>query len=210
MILKDDSIAILGAGGHAKVVISAIIEAGMSVYAIFDDDEKKWGKQILGIPIMGPLELIKQKKIKKAVIAIGDNSVRKEIAEQLNGYCEWITVIHPHSYIHPSVKLGEGTVVFAGAIIQPETEIGMHTIVNTGATIDHDCKIGNYVHIAPGVHLAGNVSIREGTFLGIGSSVINNLAIGEWVIVSAGGIVIKDIPSFSKIAGVPAKPIRKN
>jgi sugar O-acyltransferase (sialic acid O-acetyltransferase NeuD family) len=208
MILKDDGIAIVGAGGHAKVVISAIVEAGMPVNAVFDDDEKKWGKEILGIPVIGPLKLIKQKKIKKAVIAIGDNSARKNIAERLNAYCEWITVIHPHSYVHPSVKLGEGTVVFAGAVIQPETEIGRHAIVNTGTTVDHDCKIGDYVHIAPGVHIAGNVSIGEGTFLGIGSSVINNVTIGSWVIVGAGGVVIKDIPSYSKVAGVPVKSLK--
>ncbi|MCR4431989.1 MAG: acetyltransferase [Tepidanaerobacteraceae bacterium] len=208
MILKNDGIAIVGGGGHAKVIISTILEAGMQVYAVVDDDEKKWGKEILGIPIAGPLEMIIRKGIKKAVIAIGDNSVRKEIAKRLNSYCEWITVIHPYSYVHPTVKLGEGTVVFAGAVIQPETEIGRHTIINTGATIDHDCKIGDYVHIAPGVHLAGNVSIGEGTFIGIGSSVINNVTIGNWVILGAGGVVIKDIPAFSKMAGAPAKPIR--
>ncbi len=81
-------------------------------------------------------------------------------------------------------------------------------IINTGITIDHDCKIGDFVHLAPGVNLAGGVLVEEGSFLGINSSVIPYKRIGKWVTVGAGGAVIQDVPEFTTVVGVPAKPIR--
>jgi sugar O-acyltransferase (sialic acid O-acetyltransferase NeuD family) len=202
-------LVVLGAGGHAKVLISALKELNINILAILDDDEQKWGKDILGIRISGPIEKIKSGNFNAAVIAIGDNGKRKELAEQYVKYCQWQTIIHPYSYVHPSTKIGPGSVVFAGAIIQPDALIGDHVIINTGATIDHDCTVGNFVHIAPGVHLAGNVSVGEGSFLGIGSSVIPNKKVGKWSIVGAGAVVIEDLPDFSISVGIPARPIKQ-
>jgi sugar O-acyltransferase (sialic acid O-acetyltransferase NeuD family) len=206
MIDASRSLVVVGGGGHAKVVVSTLQQAGYSVLRVLDDDNSRWGSKILGIPITGPISAVKEED--KALIAIGNNSTRQRIVESLQ--LEWQTVVHPTAYVHPSVKLGVGTVVFAGAVIQPETTIGNHVIVNTGATIDHDCIIGDYVHVAPGCHLAGNVRLGEGTILGIGSAVIPNIRIGSWAIVGAGGIVIEDLPDRIVAVGVPARKKRQD
>jgi sugar O-acyltransferase (sialic acid O-acetyltransferase NeuD family) len=202
-------LVVLGAGGHAKVLISVIKELDINILAILDDDEQKWGEDILGIKISGPIEKIKSGNFDAAVIAIGDNGKRKELANQYDEYCQWKTLIHPYSYVHPSAKIGSGSVLFAGAIIQPDVLLGDHVIINTGASVDHDCIVESFVHIAPGVHLAGNVSVGEGSFLGIGSSVIPNKKIGKWAIVGAGAVVIDDIPDFSVSVGIPARHIKR-
>ncbi len=195
---------VVGGGGHAKVVISTVQQAGYSVVRVLDDDISRWGTKILGIPITGPISALQEGQ--KALLAIGDNSMRKSIVEGLK--LEWLTVVHPAAHVHPSVKLGSGTVVFAGAVIQPDTTIGNQVIVNTGATIDHDCILDDYVHVAPGCHLAGNVRVGEGTILGIGSSVIPNIRIGSWTTVGAGGIVIDDLPNGIVAVGIPARAMR--
>jgi sugar O-acyltransferase (sialic acid O-acetyltransferase NeuD family) len=177
--------------------------AGQSIACVFDDDDAKWGTEVLGVRIAGPIAGIKVGQDKFGIIAIGNNSIRREVARTLN--LQWVAVAHPAAYIHPSVKLGPGSVVFAGAVVQPETVIGDHVIVNTGATVDHDCIIGDFAHIAPGVHLAGSAQIGEGSLLGIGSSVIPGIRIGSWVTVGAGGIVIRDLPDGVVAIGVPAK-----
>jgi sugar O-acyltransferase (sialic acid O-acetyltransferase NeuD family) len=138
------------------------------------------------------------------VIAIGDNRIRQKLAGEID--MEWLTVVHPQSYVHSSVKLGEGSVVFAGAIIQPGAVIGAHAIINTGATVDHDCMVGDFVHLAPGVRLAGGVEIAEGAFLGIGAVVIPSRRVGEWAVIGAGGVVVKDITGGVTAVGVPAMP----
>ena len=201
-------VVVIGAGGHAKVVISTLQAAGVTVDLALDEDERKWGSKILNVPVEGPTNLIKRMENVTAVIAIGSNSVRKKIALEYPNV-RWLTVIHPRAYVHESVQIGEGTVVFAGAVIQPYTKIGSHVIINTSATIDHDCEIGDYAHIAPGSHLAGSVKVGEGTLIGIGASVIPGVKIGEWAIVGAGAVVIDDIPPYTTVVGVPAKPINK-
>ncbi len=195
-------IAVIGAGGHAKVVISTLAAAGQLAVVAFDDDPSRWGSEVLGVPVPGPITGAVNAAFDSALIAIGNNARRKEIAGTVN--LEWITVIHPSAYVHSAVKLGEGTVVFAGAVIQPETVIGDHVIVNTGATIDHDCRIADFAHIAPGASLAGNVVVGEGTLVGIGSSVIPGIRIGSWATLGAGAVAVRDIPDHAVAIGVPA------
>ena len=158
---------LIGCGGHAKVVAATLLDAGCDVAAVFDDDSARWGTTLSGVPIVGPIDAIKQRERLPAVIAIGNNRIRKRIAERLD--LEWLTVVHPKASVDASVELGQGTVVFAGAVIQPDTRVGDHAIVNTAASVDHECLVGDFVHLAPGVHLAGGVSVGDGAFLGIGS-----------------------------------------
>ena len=204
----DNGVTILGAGGHAKVVISTLLSANVKINKILDDNPDKWGSRILSIKITGPLSEVDSSSAGDAIIAIGDNKTRKRIVEKYQ-HAQWMmAVIHPDAYVHPSVRLGRGTVVFAKAVVQPDTVIGDHCIVNTGATVDHDCRIGNYVHISPGVNLAGEVCLDEGVFCGIGGKVITGITVGRWSTVGAGGVVIGDLPGYSLAVGVPAKIVR--
>lgn len=199
---------VIGAGGHAKVVASTVIEAGIEIEGIYDDDPCKWGKYIFDIPVKGSLSMINESGCPNAVIAIGDNGTRRTIAERF-GYLQWTPVVHPDAYVHSSVHLGGGTVVFAKAVIQPDSVVGEHCIVNTGATVDHDCSLGNYVHIAPGVNLAGGVMLGSGVFCGIGAKVIEGISIKDWTVVGAGSVVVRNLPEYSLAFGVPAKVVRR-
>jgi len=204
----EGNVIVLGGGGHAKVVVSSLLALGIKIEAIVDDKENKWGKNIFNIPITGQHDA-GDLKDRKAVIAIGDNQTRKRLAIGTS-VAGWKKVIHPHAYVHPSVSIGEGTVVFAGAVIQPDAVIGRHCIINTGAVIDHDCVIGDFAHVGPGARLAGGVTAGEGAFLGIGTVAIVGVSIGKWSIVGAGGVVTENIPDNVIAVGVPAKVIKKN
>lgn len=203
----NNGIFVVGAGGHSKVVVSCLQERSMSIAAILDDDESKWGRRILGVPVRGPVALLNGCKGAKVIPAIGDNNARLLMMNRFSDAI-WITVVHPAAWVHKSVALGAGTVIFAGAVVQPDTHIGLGCIVNTGATIDHDCFVGDGVHIAPGSNIAGGVEIGEGSFLGIGAKVIPNIKIGKGVIIGAGSIIIRDIPDLVTAVGVPARIIK--
>lgn len=203
----DDDIIMIGAGGHAKVVINTLIQLNIGIKCIYDDDNEKWGQSLCGVEIAGPISDLIYSVKRRAVMAIGDNQTRKKFANRFENY-DWITVIHPRATVHPSVCIGEGTVVFAGAVIQPDTIIGNHCIVNTNASIDHDCIVEDYAHIGPGSCLAGNVKVGEGAFFGIGSVAIMGSAIGRWSTVGAGAAVIHDIPDNVTAVGLPARVIK--
>lgn len=209
-LMKDKSlpVVVLGAGGHAKVVIATMEEAGIPVSFVLDDDPAKWGTEILGVKVMGGFSELTKRGVVRAVIAIGDNKTRKKVVERWSSCCMWLTVVHPQAYVHPTAKIGEGTVVFTGACIQPDTVVGKHAIINTGALIDHDCEIGDFVHIGPGSALAGGVHVGEGALVGIGSRVIPGRTIGMWAAVGAGSVVIQDIPAFTTAVGVPAREVK--
>lgn len=203
-MVQHRGVFVLGAGGHGKVVISTLHAAGHRVAAVLDDDSARWGKTLLGLPIVGAITELPDSGEAQAVIAVGDNRVRERLARQFRNV-EWITAVHPSAYVHPSVHLGPGTVLCAGVVVQPDAVIGAHVIVNTRATVDHDCQVGDYVHLAPGVHLAGGVRVEQGALLGIGSVVIPGCRIGEWTTIGAGGVVVRDLPRRITAIGVPAR-----
>ena len=185
-------------GGVAQAV-------GEDVAGIYDDDASKHGSELLGVRVLGSIEAA-ARGVHHAIMAVGNNSTRKRIVEELSGL-QWATAVHPRALVHPSVTLGPGTVVFAGAVIQPDTTLGAHVIVNTGATIDHDGILADYVHVAPGAHLAGGVRLGEGVFMGIATSTMPGTSVGAWATVGAGAAVVRDLPGNVTAVGVPARSL---
>ena len=204
--MNKERIAVIGAGGHAKVVASTLMAAGHQVVSFYDDDLQKRGTHIFGIPVVGPVSELKYDNFSHAIIGIGQNDQRKRLVEKLD--LDWITVIHPYAWVHPEVSLGAGTVVCAGAIVQPYSRIGSHVIINTRASVDHDCCVGDYVHLALS-HLAGGATANEGAFLALGSIVFPGVQIGASATVSAGSVAMKDVMPRSIVAGTPARLIKE-
>lgn len=204
--MLNNSVYVIGAGGHAKVIISTLYANGYTCKGVYDDNKQLWGKTILDNPVLGPVADLEDINSNLAIIGIGDNGARKTISEKFTNI-KWISLIHPYSWVHESVKIGQGSVVFAGAIIQPDTIIGNHSIINTSASVDHDCYIGDFCHIAPGTHIAGGVQIQEEIFIGIGSTIVPNVKIIANTLVGAGSTVIKNIGVPGTYIGCPAKKV---
>ena len=202
-------VILIGGGGHAKVLMSTLMEVGIGIGGIYDDDPQKHGKDLLGSRIIGPISMIDSSFRGDAVLGVGDNITRRTLADRLN-HLRWVTVVHPRAFVHRSVTLGEGTVIFAGAVVQPDVVVGRHCIVNTNAAIDHDCILGDYVHLAPGTCLAGNVSVGEGAVLGAGGVGIIGITIGRWSVLGAGAVATTNIPDNVTAVGVPARVIKKS
>jgi sugar O-acyltransferase (sialic acid O-acetyltransferase NeuD family) len=194
---------VLGAGGHAKVVIATARAAGEDALEVVDDNPALHGQHVLGLPVRGGVAAVLADPTARAVIAIGRNDVRARLAD--GARCQFVTLVHPSAISH-AAALGAGTVVFAGAIIQPDATLGAHVIVNTGASIDHDGALGDFVHVAPGSRLAGNVTLGAGAFLGIGAVCCPGVTIGAWTTVGAGAAVVRDLPAGCVAVGVPARP----
>jgi sugar O-acyltransferase (sialic acid O-acetyltransferase NeuD family) len=199
-------VVVIGAGGHGKVVVSTLQASGIRVDAVYDDNPERWDSDILGVPVRGPVDELKGAVGVTGVLGVGDNTIRERLSQSLP--LDWLTVIHPQAFVHSSARIGEGTVVFAGAVIQPEVVVGRHAIVNTCASIDHDCRVGNFVAVCPGAHLAGAVTVGERCLLGTGCSVIPQIQIASDVIVGAGTVVIRNLPAGCTVVGTAPRYIR--
>jgi sugar O-acyltransferase (sialic acid O-acetyltransferase NeuD family) len=204
-------IGILGAGGHAKVVADAILAAGKHhVAGFFDDDPLRLGKVCFGFPVLGPIDAWRGHSIDSLVVGIGDNQKRKLQYDRLiEAGATLTTVVHPAATIGRGVEFGSGTVVFAGVVVNCDTIVGPNNILNTSCLVDHDCVIGGHTHIAPGAKLAGQVRLGEGVFVGLGAKVTPSIVVGDWAIIGAGAVVIRDVAKDSKVAGVPARNIKR-
>jgi len=144
---------ILGAGGHARVIVDVLEGIGEVDIAGFTSPE---GTQetLCGYPRLGTddaLDEILRSGVRLAFAAVGENERRKACIHLLraSGF-GLINVISPHAVISARAVLGEGVAVLPGAIINAAAQISDGVIVNTNASVDHDCVIGACAHIAPG------------------------------------------------------------
>jgi sugar O-acyltransferase (sialic acid O-acetyltransferase NeuD family) len=207
-------VVIIGAGGHARVIADAIhaCEAkhrGIRLVGYLEDDRGHVGRKNLGKCVLGHIRDLTVTPHDAVVIGIGDNRIRRKLFRDLSTQGEKImTVVHPQATVARDVKMGRGTVVFAGVVINSGASIGNNVILNTGCSVDHDCAVNSHAHICPGVHLGGGVRIGEGVLVGIGSSIVHNRTIGAWSEVGAGAGVIRDVPPRTEVIGVPAVAVR--
>lgn len=194
-------LTIIGASGHGKVIADIAIRNGYREIEFIDEDGVK--KECAGFPVVG--NSINIGNINNDIIvAIGNAKDRERIQDKF----DVTTLIHPQASISRRVKLGEGSVVMAGAVVNSDTSIGKGCIINTGSSVDHDCLIGNYVHVSVGAHVAGNCEINDRVWIGAGAIISNNIRICEDCFIGAGAIVVQDILEKGTYVGCPAKKIK--
>jgi sugar O-acyltransferase (sialic acid O-acetyltransferase NeuD family) len=205
-------VIILGGGGHAKVLIDALLLQRRKVLGYIARD--KGEERILGFSYLGDERMIlewdpKKLKLVNGLGSIRSTSSRKELYDRFRrkGY-HFESVVHPSAVIASGVRLEEGVQIMARVVVGPESRLGTNTLVNTGAVVDHDCNIGAHVHIAPGAVLNGNVRIEGRVHVGTGAIIIQGLVIGSNSVIGAGSVVIDDVPEGVTVVGVPAKVIR--
>lgn len=203
-------ILVVGAGGHAKVVIELLRAGGGHVAGLLDADPTP--REVLGAPVLGDdarLADLRAQGLRHIFVALGDNNLRLRLGRQAQGLdYEVLNAISPDAMISPSAEIGLGVAIMAGAVINAQTLIADFAIINTGARVDHDCILGEACHIAPGTTLAGGVQVGSRAFLGAGCTVIPRTCIGEAALIGAGACVTFDIPSHTLAFGVPARVAR--
>ncbi|SIN98578.1 acetyltransferase [Halodesulfovibrio marinisediminis] len=203
---------ILGAGGHAKVLVDILRQrehfCGAFVSPMFTSEPVFSGLQWLASDddvckfSSGNTVLV------NGIGMLPGKHLRKELFLSFSalGY-RFKKVISPQAIVSTYAELGDGVQVLPGAIIQAGVVIGANTIINSGAIIEHDCVIGEHCHIAPGVTMSGQVSVGTSVHIGTGANLIQSISVGEDVVVGAGAIVTKNVDSFKKV--YPARGIIK-
>jgi sugar O-acyltransferase (sialic acid O-acetyltransferase NeuD family) len=211
-----DKIIVIGGGGHAKVVIDALLASGKYKIAAVLDPALRKGAEVLGVKVAGgdnELPRFFRSGVKNCIIAIGsvgDISQRGKLylkAEE-TGF-NFPVLIHPKAIVSKYSCLGDGTFVAAGAVVNAGAVVGINCIINTGAVVEHDCRLGDFVHISPNATLCGNVTVNDGAHVGAGSTVIEGLSIGKNALIGAGSMVAGNVGDGWLCYGVPARKKEK-
>jgi sugar O-acyltransferase (sialic acid O-acetyltransferase NeuD family) len=208
-------IAIVGASGHAGVVIDIVEKTGeLSIVGLIDSFRPK-GAGRLGYSILGSEGDIPTLRAEygfdRIIIAIGDNWVRFQLWEKIRTANEQLvlsSVIHPSAQIARDVMIGPGTVAMAGVVVNTGARIGAGCILNTSCSVDHDCDLGEFSSLGPGVTIGGDVRIGRFSAVSLGAKVIHGVTIGEHSVIGAGATVVRNVPEGVVAYGTPARVIR--
>src|SRR6056297_1009504 len=201
---SNRKVLLIGAGGHARVVVEALLDMGGTqvVGAVSRD-----GGAIAGLPVPAVWaesdweSAAESSEASTVSVAIGDNAARRRWMANITESGRSVTqAISAGAIVSGSAAVGPGAQLMAGAVVNAMAVLGDGVIVNTNASVDHDCRIGDFVHIAPGAVLGGTVTVGDGAFVGLGARVLPGITIGEGATVGAGAVVL----------GMPARPLDRS
>lgn len=209
----NDSLVLIGSGGHAKSILFAIAPDRYSeVLSV------TWGPECFSSSL--PVKQLHLKELSHLVVsrqseyfvAVGDRDLRLKIVMQLleiDQEIEFATLISRSAIIASDLDIGQGTFIGHGVYVGPGCKIASHVVLNTGTILEHDCTISDFSMISPGAVIGGNVRIGSNSFVGIGSTLRDGISIGDGAVIGAGSLVVKDIQPNSLNYGVPSREIKK-
>ncbi len=196
MKAADKPRVVLGAGGHAQVLVEALRTRRQKV--LFQVDES------------GEARLAKMKP-SQALLVVGvgaksDTKTRRALFERYKtvGW-SFAQVVAASAVVAPSARLGEGAQVLTLAVVHPGSAIGDNAVINTAAVIEHDCSIGAHAFVGPGAVICGGCAIGTGAFVGAGAVILPGVKVGAGALVAAGAVVTRDVPALGRVQGVPAR-----
>lgn len=197
-------VVLIGAGGHGKVIAEIIEKCGDKVIGFLDDNTNL--KDVGGYNVLGTVDKCVEWQNCEFIIAIGNNLIRKRIAEKYS-FLNYYTAVHPRAVVSENVKIGHGSCVMPNAVINNFAVIGNHCIINTSAVIEHDNNIHDFVHISPNATLCGTVEIGKYTHIGANAAVKNNVSICDNCIIGMCAAVIRNINIEGTYVGIPARKL---
>jgi len=202
----------LGAGGHAKVMIDALLLCpGIEVVGLLDADPTSHGTRVLGVEVLGGDDLLARFASDGFHFFIGvggaaGTTLRRSLYEKAIGLgMEPLGFVHPAATIAESAELGGGVDVLAGVVVGADAVLKENVLVNTHAVVEHDAVVGDHVHVAVSAAVLGGATIGAGAFIGSGAVIREGIRIGEAAVVAAGAVAARDVPDGVVVMGIPAK-----
>ncbi len=110
-------------------------------------------------------------------------------------------LVHPQAYVHDLDKVGEGSVVMAGAVVDVNARLGPLTVVWPSVVVNHDSGIAANTFLSPNSTVCGFVTIGEHCFVGAGTTIVDHVNVPTESFLKAGSLYTSK-SKFSKIEGL--------
>lgn len=181
-------IVLIGAGGHARIVVEILEATGNRVVAYCDRRASSWldaprleddgllgtlpaGIGVaLGVGGIDPAGLARRRRLLEAAIADGRPAP---------------AIVHPSAIIGRGASLGPGAQVLAGAILQPGVRLGLASLVNSGALLEHDSQIGDGSHASPRAVVLADCRVGSDCMIGTAAVILPGNVVPDATLVPA-------------------------
>lgn len=205
--MHTELLYLIGAGGHAKVVLDALLSSGTPAYdvRVRDGAQQLQGQQLLGYSIEVPA-VAAEMGGQFFHLAIGNGQARRRLfAELLGMKARPLSIVHATSSISRFARIGDGSFVASQSVVAASASVGRSVIINHGAIVDHDCTVGDFSHIAPNAVLGGCVAVGAGVLVGAGAKILPGVSVGDDAVIGAGAVVTANVNAGETWVGVPAR-----
>lgn len=198
-----EPVVVAGAGGHARVLIEALRQAGVPILGLLDPLEALWGTEVDGVRVLGGDDKAPAgAALVNGVGGAASTAARRKLFDSFKAAGRRFAVVAaPSAAVARAAELAEGCQVLTRAVVHPGSSIGLNAVVNTAAVVEHDCRVGAHAFVGPGAVLCGGVAVGEGAFIGAGAVVLPGIAIGARALVAAGAVVHHDVADDARMLG---------
>jgi acetyltransferase-like isoleucine patch superfamily enzyme len=155
--------------------------------------------------------------MERAALAASVQSLPRKIVRHL-------AFIHPDNRTRKEllrlsdVAIGPDTVINRGILIEDLYQYGVVTFgarVSVAANVSviavasaNNSRLADIPDVRQQLMVSGTVKVGDDAWLGANCVILPNVEIGCGAIVGAGAVVTKSVPSYTIVAGVPARAIR--
>jgi len=210
-------LVLLGAGGTALDLLDVIQEAAdagapFEPIGFLDDSPALQGREVGGLPVLGPLSHASALADASFVNTLGSpaNYRRRAAAVEPLGLApnRFATVVHPGAQVSRRCTIGAGTLVYPQVVIGANVRVGEQVLLMAGVVLNHDVVVGDYSILTSGVLLAGRVQIGRNCYLGTGCRIVQDTKVGDEALIGMSSTVLSDVLAGSTVVGTPARRIR--
>jgi len=154
---------------------------------------------------------------------LSPEQIEQEAAALPRKILRWLGAHHPDNQTRKiffrmtGVAVGEGTNITPGLVVNDGysglCQIGKRVSIATNVTLvvdsnPNNSQLGGEPYVKDKLVKTAAVVIEDDVWLGTNAVVMPGVRIGRGAVVGAGAVVTKDVPPFTVVAGVPARPIR--
>lgn len=119
----------------------------------------------------------------------------------------------PYAHLRPNVRIGKGSHIGNFGEIK-NSILGQHVKMGHFSYLG-DAQIGDNVNISAGVITCNydgcnknRTVVEKNAFVGSDTMLVAPVTVGEGAVTAAGSVVTRDVPPFTLVMGVPARPFR--
>jgi sugar O-acyltransferase (sialic acid O-acetyltransferase NeuD family) len=200
-----------GAGNSEGVRLAMILnklEDRWDRLVVLDDDPKRHGAELIGVPIEGSLDTLKNAnpetdEVVNLVARV--TKTRKKVRDRILSYgIPFAPLIHPNVDLY-GATMDDDVIIYQNVTIGPEVSLGPGCVVFMGAIVGHECRAAECCVMAANSVLNARVILDDCVYIGTNSTTVPEMKIGAGAIIGAGSVIMFDIPAGATAIGVPAE-----